>query len=252
VRLVRGFRSEQADPRSFYELMAADSAAQLARYCELRGKLVLDVGGGAGEFSAAFTARGARAVLLEPDAAELTSRGRPPSGAVRGDGCRLPLRDGAVDVCFSSNVLEHVSRPDAFIGEMVRVTRPGGIIYLAFTNWLSPWGGHELSPWHYLGAEYAQRRYRRRLGREPKHQVGANLFPIHIGPTLRMLRGLPEVELLDARPRYYPPWCEPVLRVPVAREFVTWNLLVVMRRAGLLLTGRRGVRRRRVRPASRR
>ena len=37
-------------------------------------------------------------------------------------------------------------RPVGLIGEMIRVTRPGGLIYLSFTNWYSPWGGHEMSP----------------------------------------------------------------------------------------------------------
>jgi len=38
--------------------------------------------------------------------------------------------------------------------------------------------------------------------------------------------------LVDAVPRYLPGWTRPVLRVPVAREFLTWNLLLVLRRVG--------------------
>ena len=109
------------------------------------------------------------------------------------DGYWLPVRDGGADICFSSNVLEHVSDPIGLIGEMVRVTRPGGLIYLSFCNWYSPWGGHEMSPWHFLGPRFAERRYRRRHGREPKHLVGRTLYPVHIGPTLRLVRSLPGV-----------------------------------------------------------
>ena len=43
--------------------------------------------------------------------------------------------------------------PMGLIEEMIRVTRPGGLVYLSFTNWYSPWGGHEMSPWHYLGRD---------------------------------------------------------------------------------------------------
>ena len=50
-------------------------------------------------------------MLVEPDSAELHAQGDPPPGAVRGDGMRLPVADGAADVCFSSNVLEHVRAP---------------------------------------------------------------------------------------------------------------------------------------------
>ncbi|HHT8842886.1 TPA: class I SAM-dependent methyltransferase, partial [Burkholderia cenocepacia] len=72
-------------------------------------------------------------------------------GGVVGDALRLPLADGSVDVVFSSNMWEHVPHPEAVADELLRVTRPGGLLFLSYTNWLSPWGGHETSPWHWLG-----------------------------------------------------------------------------------------------------
>jgi SAM-dependent methyltransferase len=230
VRLFRLFLREQSDPERFYRELAADSIRQVARHVDLPGRLVLDLGGGSGYFTAAFRSRGARCLLVEPDPAELRACGRPPSGAVRGDGMRLPVADGAVDVCFSSNVLEHVPDPVRMLAEMTRVTRPGGIIYLAFTNWYSPWGGHELAPWHYLGAGYAVRRYTRRTAQAPKNYPGTRLFPVHVGSTLRQVRSRGDVVILDAVPRYYPRWFRHLLRVPGVREVVTWNLLLVLRR----------------------
>jgi hypothetical protein len=112
------------------------------------------------------------------------------------------------------------------------VTRPGGLVYLSFCNWYSPWGGHEMSPWHYLGSGYAERRYARRYHREPKHRRGVNLFPVHIGPVLRALRARPDVQLVEARPRYYPRWCRLLVRLPGLREVATWNLMLIMRRVG--------------------
>ena len=146
------------------------------------------------------------------------------------DGYWLPVRDGCADICFSSNVLEHVSDPAGLIGEMVRVTRPGGLIYLSFTNWYSPWGGHEMSPWHYLGPRYAERRYIRQHQSKPKHKVGENLYQVHIGATLRLARSLRGAEVVAALPRYYPSWCGFVVRIPWLREVLTWNLLLVLRR----------------------
>jgi SAM-dependent methyltransferase len=230
VRLVRLFRSEQADPEQYYAAIAEDAVGQVAGYCELSGRTVLDIGGGGGWFTAAFRARGARCCLLEPDLAELRQRKAVPAGAVLADGLLLPVRDGAADVAFSSNVLEHVPDPMRLIGEMIRVTRRDGLIYLAFTNWYSPWGGHEMSPWHYLGPGFAERRYARRYHRKPKHKVGATLFPVHVGSVLHALRARTDIEIVDARPRYYPPWCRPLVRVPGLREVATWNLLLVMRR----------------------
>jgi SAM-dependent methyltransferase len=232
VRLFRLFLSEQSDPEAFYAALADDAVAQVAEYDGLDGRTVVDVGGGGGWFTAAFRARGAHCYLFEPDPAELSLRGCAPAGAVLADGYWLPVRDGSADVTFSSNVLEHVPDPMGLIEEMIRVTRPGGLVYLSFCNWYSPWGGHEMSPWHYLGAGYAERRYRRRHQGEPKHHRGGNLFAVHIGPTLRALRARPDVEIVAARPRYYPRWCAFLVRLPGLREIVTWNLMLIMRRSG--------------------
>ncbi len=233
VRLFRLFLAEQADPDAFYSHLAEDAVGQVAEHGPLDGRTVVDVGGGGGWFTAAFRARGAHCYLFEPDPAELRFAGNAvPAGAVVADGYWLPVRDGGADVAFSSNVLEHVPDPLGLIEEMIRVTRPGGLVYLSFTNWYSPWGGHEMSPWHYLGPRYAERRYARRHQREPKHHCGVNLYPVHIGPVLRTLRARPDVQVVAARPRYYPRWCGPLVRLPGLREVATWNLMLIMRRTG--------------------
>jgi SAM-dependent methyltransferase len=236
VELVRAFRIEKKDPDRFYRLLAADSVHQLERHAVLAEKFVVDVGGGAGYFSSEFREMGARCVLVEPELLDIrrecsmaTSR---PGAAVVGDGYHLPLPSEISDVCFSSNVLEHVPDPQAFIREMVRVTKPGGLVYVAFTNWYSPWGGHGTAPWHYFGGEWALRRYKRVYGREPVNRFKVNLFPTHIGPVLRWLRSWPAVHILEAAPRYYPSWCNWVVRVPGLREIATWNLMLILRRAG--------------------
>jgi len=230
VRLFRLFLREQQDPDRFYRALADDSVRQVAEYCDLAGRTVVDVGGGAGYFTEAFRARGACCYLFEPDPGELGGRGGPPSGAVVADGYWLPVRDGGADICFSSNVLEHVRDPAGLIDEMIRATRPGGLIYLSFTNWYSPWGGHEMSPWHYLGVAFAERRYLRRNGRLPKNRVGTSLFPLHVGVVLRLMRSRRDIDVMDYRPRYYPRWCRVLLLVPGLREIATWNLLLILRR----------------------
>jgi SAM-dependent methyltransferase len=230
ARLFRLFLAEQTDPDRFYTALARDAVSQVEEHCSLAGSTVLDVGGGPGYLTAAVRARGGNCYLFEPDPAELA---RPAvATAVLADGYWLPVRDGGADVCLSSNVLEHVPDPRGLIDEMARVTRPGGLIYLSFTNWYSPWGGHEMSPWHYLGARAAQRRYVRRMGRLPKNQFGKTLYAVHVGRTLRQLRARDDIEVIDARPRYYPRWCRALLLVPGLREIATWNLLLILRRTG--------------------
>jgi SAM-dependent methyltransferase len=230
ITLFRAFLREQSDPDLFYGTLARDSVDQLCRHVALDGATVLDVGGGPGYFADAFRGAGATYVGLEPDAGEMAARGEPEPGTVRGSGEALPVRTAAVDVCYSSNVLEHVRSPWAMTAEMVRVTRPGGTVFLSFTPWLSPHGGHETGPWHYLGGHRARRRYRRRTGHEPKNRYGESLFAVSVGAALRWARSCPDVELVAAYPRYHPWWATWVVRVPVLREVLSWNLVIVLRK----------------------
>jgi SAM-dependent methyltransferase len=230
ITLFRAFLREQSDPDHFYGVLAADSARQLGEHVALAGATVLDVGGGPGYFADAFRGAGATYVGLEPDAGEMAARGEPQPGTVRASGEALPVRSAAVDVCYSSNVLEHVRSPWTMTAEMVRVTRPGGTVFLSFTPWYSPWGGHETAPWHYLGGHRAARRYRRRTGHEPKNRFGESLFAVSVGAALRWARTCPDVDVVATLPRYHPWWAAWVVRVPGLREIVSWNLVIVMRR----------------------
>jgi len=54
----------------------------------------------------------------------------------------LPFTDGAFDVVFSHEVLEHVADDRACAAEMVRVTRPGGRIVVFAPNRLYPFETH--------------------------------------------------------------------------------------------------------------
>ena len=239
VDLLRSFRHEQDDPDHFYELVSKDAADRLSARVPLERALAVDVGGGAGYLTAALRTAGADCYLVDADPAELSWRGGALPGSVLGDGRRLPLRSGSVDLVVSSNVLEHVDHPHELVDEMARVLRAGGHLWLSFTNWYGPWGGHETSPWHYLGGERARRRYVRRTGHAPKNSFGENLFVVHVGGVLRHLRAHPLLELVDARPRYMPDAARGIVRVPVVRELLTWNLEVLARRRGSSV-GRQG------------
>ncbi|MEU5581120.1 class I SAM-dependent methyltransferase [Streptomyces huasconensis] len=231
VTLFRAFLREQQEPERCYTLLAKDAADQVEAYVAVKDRVVVDIGGGGGYFTEEFRRRGAQCHLFEPDLAEMTAAGtKPPEGSVVADGYLLPLADAVADVTFSSNVLEHVDDPQTFLSEMVRVTRPGGLIYVSFTNWLSPWGGHEWAPWHYLGADRARARYERRTGKAAKHTLGENLFAHHVGATLRQVRARDDVAVVSARSRYWPFLAGAITKVPGVREVATWNLLLILRR----------------------
>ena len=80
-----------------------------------------------GHFAQAFRRAGAASVFVEPFWESMGDSGRQLGYGVIGDGVRLPFAEGAFDISHSSNVLEHVTDPAAFVDEMVRVVRPGGL-----------------------------------------------------------------------------------------------------------------------------
>jgi len=74
---------------------------------------------------------------------------------IEGDICRgLNYPDAAFDLVFSVNSFEHFNDPAAALDEMLRITRPGGLIYLTFDPlYYSPWGLHAVRR---LGFPYPQ------------------------------------------------------------------------------------------------
>lgn len=230
-RLFRAFRVEQSDPDHFYGTLAADSVAQVAQFAPVSGAWVLDVGGGPGYFAQGFRGAGARYIALDADAGELSGLGEPEPGSVLGSGMDLPFADGSFDITYSSNVLEHVPDPWRMADEMVRVTRPGGLVFISYTLWWGPWGGHETAPWHFLGGHRAARRYERTHGHPPKNVFGESLFPVTAAAGIAWSRQRDGVEVLAVMPRYLPRWSWWILKVPGLREVLTWNLAIVLRRA---------------------
>lgn len=235
VRLLAEFRFEQSDPARFYGALARDTADMVADLwlgatgADLRDRTVLDVGGGPGYFADAFAARGAHYIGVEPDPAEMHAAPRTAGRGgtfVRASGLALPFADACVDVCLSSNVAEHVPRPWQLGNEMLRVTRPGGLAVLSYTVWLGPFGGHETGLAHYLGGARAAARYTRRHGRPPKNNYGSSLFAVSAADGLAWAQSTGA--LVAAFPRYHPRWAWPVTSLPVLREFLVSNLVLVL------------------------
>jgi SAM-dependent methyltransferase len=221
---------EQTHPEVFYGALAGDAVGHLSQYTGLGGRRLLDVGGGPGYFRRAFEGAGATYFSLDADVGELSGLGEIAPRTVVGSGLALPFGDATFDICYSSNVLEHVDDPWRLADETVRVTRPGGITFLSYTVWYGPWGGHETAPWHYLGGARARRRYRRTHGHEPKNRYGESLFRVTVRDGLAWARRQEDAVVLDVVPRYNPRIARWLTAVPVVREVVTWNLVIVLQR----------------------
>ena len=161
----------------FYSALAEDSIGQLSSYPDLAGAIVLDVGGGPGYFRDAFTTAGAAYFALDADVGELSGLGQIVTGTVIGDGHessvprRLPSTSATPRTC-SSTCPTRGGWPTRCCGS----PGPAASLFISYTVWFGPWGGHETSPWHYLGGALARRRYARRHGHEPKNKYGESLF----------------------------------------------------------------------------
>jgi len=226
----RLFRREREDPVPFYSLLAQEAATDLdRRHGPLRGQRLLDLGCGPGFYTAALRATGAEVIPVDNSEEELTLAGQPPAGALIADAGALPLEDGSVDGVFCSNLLEHTPDAEPVIAEIERVLAPGGWAYVSWTNWYSPWGGHDMTPYQYLGPTLGPKLYERRHGPPPKNGYGDGLWACHIGATLRLVRSRPGLEIEHVEPRYWP-WAAPVCRLPGLREVVTWNCVIRLRR----------------------
>jgi len=111
---------------------------------------VIDVGCGAGRHAFEAYRRGADVVAFDRDESELHSveavlqamseNGEAPTGAsakvVVGDALKLPYADGTFDCVIASEILEHVSRDDAAIAELIRVLKAGGTLAVSVPRWL--------------------------------------------------------------------------------------------------------------------
>ncbi|HET7741661.1 MAG TPA: class I SAM-dependent methyltransferase, partial [Mycobacterium sp.] len=230
------FRFEQSDPARFYGTLADDTVALVATLWTAlcgttpAGRTLVDVGGGPGYFADAFADAGMHYIGVEPDPSEMHAgpAGEPGAGTfVRASGMALPFADDSVEVCLSSNVAEHVREPWLLGNEMLRVTRPGGLVVLSYTVWLGPFGGHEMGLTHYLGGARAADRYARRHGRRPKNDYGSSLFAVSAADGLEWAASTGA--LVAAFPRYHPRWAWWTVRVPLLREFTVSNLVLVLR-----------------------
>lgn len=114
--------------------------------------------------------------------------------------------------------------------EMVRVCKPGGIVFYSYTLWYGPWGGHETAPWHYLNGDFAARRYTRRTGHPPKNRYGTSLFPVSLSAGVRWAQTQRDADIVDVIPRYLPASLFWVRRIPLVREIVTWNVALILRK----------------------
>ena len=109
-------------------------AAEVRDFVRPKGdERALDVGTGAGALAFALAPLVREVVGLDPvpELLELAqARARPNTEFVQGDGTALPFPDASFDLAATHRTLHHVARPERVVADLVRVTRPGGHVFV--------------------------------------------------------------------------------------------------------------------------
>ena len=105
-----------------------DSLVLLNRYGKELGD-VLEIGAGTGWQAKALSRVGFHVEAIDlPAESEISGHAKSREWPITDyDGVHIPFHDGAFDIIYSSNVLEHVTELDILMSEMKRVLRPNGV-----------------------------------------------------------------------------------------------------------------------------
>lgn len=200
---------------------------------EVEGKRVLDLGTGIGGYSTEMARYGAKMIsldLIKPPC-EFGSR----CVSIVANALAIPLCDEGVDFIFCASLIEHVSDAGRLLAQIRRALKKGGYCYLSFPPFYSPLGGHEFSPFHYVGERWAIRlsnRRRRRLEwvdnlynlstnpqsfSEIYHDWGLFRMTVAGAKELIAVSGL---KIVDMSTRYLP---ISMIRWPILGEILTWH-----------------------------
>lgn len=188
---------------------------EMEKYVSLRGKRVLDVGGGFGEFCRyLYVERKCTAVNLDPREQKQHSWYLHANGYADD----IPFGEETFDIVICRGVLEHIppQKLKESVSEMFRVLRSNGYAYFLIPPWFSPHAGHSLKPFHYFPFKIAK--YLRDLFFKKKCKWGdeildpqsweeAMLYPriITFGSTMRLLKeaGFEIIDTLDTHLRLH-------------------------------------------------
>lgn len=169
----------------------------------LTGGSVLEIGCGHGALSNRLIELGKHVIKTDYQPTQ--------DGVHHCDAHAIPFEDKSFELIACVNTLEHLHTPALALKEMRRV---GKKLYLSWTPWWSPFGGHEFAPLHYFGKTKGS-----------IHQLGTNLFKTTVKETVEQLEQV-GWKIISVRPRYWPA-LKFLSRWHWTREWATWNVEII-------------------------
>lgn len=116
---------------------------------QFRGQKILVVGAGTGAESVVFHQLGAKIHAIEPDPRALKILGLkaelagiPRDRFRKATAEKLPYPADSFDFVYCYTVIEHVQDVEQSIVEMIRVCKPGGLVYIQTPDYRFPYEGH--------------------------------------------------------------------------------------------------------------
>jgi len=145
------------------------------------------------------------------------------------DAGHIPYPDGAFDVAFADNVMEHLANPMAVLGEVCRVLRPGGVFLFKTPN-----------KTHYMPliARMTPHRFHRfvnRLRGRAEEDTFPTLYRANTAADVRKLAAIAgltvdRLERIEGRPEYLRiTWPTYLLGAAYERVVNTFDFLAVFR-----------------------
>ena len=153
-----------------------------------RGRMVLEVGCGAGVDLARFARGGAQVtgVDLSPSAIDLARANFEQQGLTGrlevADGEQLPFADSAFDLVYAHGVVQYTANPQRLVDECRRVLKPGGLAIFQVYNRISWLNG--------LG---------KLMNVKLEHEDAPVLLKFSIGEFRRLVRGFKDVRIVPER-----------------------------------------------------
>lgn len=182
VRLIGNVTPEKI--KSVTDAWLDDKVMPAGRYAVIRRyfpdvKTVLDMASGAGGFVFYGLQHGFDVQGIEPEPwkstlieMKISENGYSPEWAKQfhtGVGEKMPFSDNSFDFVSTYQTLEHVQDVQACINEMIRVTKPGGVIHIQCPNYLSTFEPHYELPWLPLFPRKWARKYLELCGANPAY-----------------------------------------------------------------------------------
>lgn len=129
----------------------------LSRHVRPGCKAALEMGCGSGKLLPVLARHTDRVVGVDGHlpSLEIARQSLPSAILIHGDVTRVPIQDGTFDLACAFDVLEHVP-PDAFLAEIHRLMRPGGLLLLSVPAFQSLWSSVDARAGHRCRYRLAQ------------------------------------------------------------------------------------------------